>query len=235
MTKQLIGIAANEVADSGAKIHHLPIVYTPAGYVKGIQRAGGFPIVIPIGTPEDAKFYVNQIDKLVLAGGQNIHPRYYGETIQTDYDISYPPRDEFELALVREALKQGKPIFAVCRGMQVLNVALGGSSNQKLSNITEIAHVQDLPRDQASHTITTKAGSILATLYGATTQVNSFHRQGVNRLGDGLTATAWSADGLVEGLEGTAQRLLAVQWHPDFAYETLPQEQRVFDYVVKSL
>lgn len=235
MTEKIIGIAANEVLDSGESMHHLPVVYTPAGYVHGVQRAGGEPIVIPIGNPGAARFYISHIDKLILAGGQNVHPSYYHDTVKTDYDISYRPRDEFELALIREALAQHKAILGICRGMQILNIALGGSSNQKISTFSKINHLQSEPGDTPTHGVEFKTGTILQKIYGENARVNSFHRQAVERIGEGLEAIAWSEDGIVESVEDKKRRLLGIQWHPDFTYAEIPQEQEIFNYVVNNL
>lgn len=164
--KKIIGIVANEVPDGGEKIHNLPIIYTPAGYVKAVQNAGGLPIIIPMGQTEDVELYVNQIDKLILTGGQNVHPSYYGEPLKTTIDSSYKRRDAFEIALVKEVIRQQKPIFAVCRGMQLLNVSQGGSINQELSQLTQVEHMQNTPHEESSHGITTLTGSNIATVYG---------------------------------------------------------------------
>lgn len=125
MGKPIIGIAANEVQDAGDVLHHLPIAYTPLGYVRAIQQAGGLPLLLPISEPAIAKDYVSQIDKLVLAGGQDVSPKFYGQEAHQATGSGFLARDEFELALIDEALLQKKPIFAVCRGMQLVNVAFG--------------------------------------------------------------------------------------------------------------
>lgn len=114
MSKPIIGIAANEVQDAGDVLHHLPIAYTPLGYVRAIQQVGGLPLLVPISEPAAAKDYVSQIDKLVLAGGQDVSPKFYGQEAHQATGSGFLARDEFELALIDEALLQ-KPIFAVCR------------------------------------------------------------------------------------------------------------------------
>lgn len=234
MTKTIVGIAANEVQESGALFSNQSVAYTPAGYVKGVQRAGGLPVIIPIGNQEDVALYVKQIDKLVLAGGQNVDPSFYGESLACDCGVNYRPRDEFELALIRETVAQGKPIFAVCRGAQLLNVAFGGSLHQELAPLG-IEHMQQVKGSVPTHDIVTREHSLIRSLYGTHTKVNSFHRQGIDRIGAGLHATAWSPDGLVEGIENREAHLLGVQWHPDFAYRSLDQEQAAFNYVVDTL
>lgn len=235
MKKQIIGIAANEIQDSGKTLHHMPIAYTPLGYVKAVQKAGGLAMMLPISEPEAAHEYISQIDKLVLAGGQNVSTKFYGQQLETAVDHSYLARDEFELALIDEALKQNKPIFAVCRGMQLINVALGGNLLQKIES-DHILHMQSpIPKEIPTHAIETKEESRLRLLYGHNTQVNSFHYQALDTVASPFETTAWSPDGIVEGIEAKTQRILAVQWHPDFAYEVLAQEMQTFDYVVNQL
>lgn len=235
MKKQLIGIAANEIQDSGTTLHHMPIAYTPLGYVKAVQKAGGLALMLPISEPEAAKEYISQIDKLVLAGGQNVSTKFYGQHLATEMDHSYLARDEFELALIDEALKQEKPIFAVCRGMQLINVALGGDLLQKIES-DHIMHMQTpVPKEIPTHAIETKEASTLRLIYGQKTQVNSFHYQALNKVAAPFETTAWSPDGIIEGIEAKKHRILGVQWHPDFAYEVLAQEMQTFDYVVNQL
>lgn len=235
MERQIIGIAANEVKDPGEELHHLPIAYTPSGYVKAVQKAGALPLMLPIGTKEDAKAYIDSIDKLILAGGQNVSPKFYHRT-QTATGALLESRDVFELALIDEALKQNKPIFAVCRGLQIMNVFFGGTLEQDLQKVTEIKHMQDpIPRDEPSHDLLTAQGSLVNQIYGDRTQVNSFHYQGVQKLASGLTETAWCPDGVVEAFENQEQRILALQWHPDFAFERQAQEMAAFRYVVNEL
>ncbi|MHC5248672.1 gamma-glutamyl-gamma-aminobutyrate hydrolase family protein [Enterococcus sp. LJL120] len=234
MAKPIIGVAANESQNPGTVLYEMPILYTPLGYTKAIQEVGGLAMVLPISEKAAAKEYVSQIDKLVLAGGQNVSPKFYGEAMTTA-DSTFLARDEFELALIEAALLQKKPIFAVCRGMQLLNVALGGTLHQDISQM-KISHMQDpIPRQVATHEIFTEKGSILNHIYGDQTMVNSFHHQAVDHLATNFKETAWSPDDVIEGIEDRQQHLLGVQWHPDFAYDALPQELSAFRYLVESL
>lgn len=235
MGRVVVGIAANESLDAGENLHHLSITYTPSGYVKAVQQAGGLPMVMPIDSADMAKEYVARIDKLILAGGQDVSPRYYKQTktVQGSY---LEKRDQFELALMDEALKQGKPVFAVCRGMQLMNVFFGGDLKQELHSYTEIAHMQNpIPKEQPAHELLTQKTSILRSIYGKQAEVNSFHNQGVNRVAREFQEAACCSDGLVEAIENKPRRLLGVQWHPDFAFTTQPKEMEVFDYVVNAL
>lgn len=240
MGQPVMGIAANEIMDAGKTLYHLPISYTPSGYVKAINNAGGLPLILPIGSPDIAKDYVNKIDKLILAGGQNVAPKWYGETLQFEESTLAIERDVFEMALIEEAIHQKKPIFAICRGMQLANVAFGGSLHQDISQITDgkIQHMQaPIAKEIPTHGIRTTDTSILRKIYGTETQVNSFHGQAVKKLAPSLKATAYSEDGIIEGVESKLKSVpfLGVQWHPDFAYDHLEQEMNIFHYAVKKL
>ena len=240
MKRAIIGIAANEMTDAGVTLHHLPISYTPQGYVSAVQNAGGLPLLLPVGSPDLARDYISQIDKLILAGGQNVSPKLYGETVQVKEAGLSDERDQFELALIEEEIKQKKPIFAVCRGLQLVNVALGGSLYQDISHLSDkkITHMQvPVARQIPTHLIQTKEHSILRKIYGKETRVNSFHFQAIKKIAAQLRVTARSEDGIVEGVESKDPNFsfLGVQWHPDFAYDHLEQEMAVFRYVVKTL
>ena len=229
----IIGVAANERRDAGDDMGHMAISYNPSGYIKAVQLVGGLPIMIPIGDPMHAKRYISMIDKLVLAGGQNVAPEFYGEveTIQSsDYNRE---RDAFEIALINEAIKQNKPIVGVCRGMQLVNVVLGGSLNQQIQN-----HWQDKAMTQTSHDVLISKHSPLDLIYGRKAHVNSFHRQSIKQLATQLEVIAKSLDDhIIEALQSTDPnlRFLGVQWHPDFMYNVRDEDLAFFRYAVFNL
>lgn len=235
MPRPIIGIASNETFDPGRTLYHLPVSYTPKGYIEGVQNAGGIPLLLPITNPDYAKIYVSQIDKLILAGGQDVSPEIYGQTKNATGNYS-KARDDFEQALITETLKQGKPIFAVCRGMQLVNVYFGGTLHQEIGPLSDVEHMQDpIPREEPSHDLLLEKTSSLHTIYGNQGKINSFHHQAVDSLGEELQVTGRCSDGMIESIENKKRHLLGVQWHPDFAYSHLKQEQLVFDYVVQQL
>ena len=229
MAKVIVGITGNEKempAMSGIKY-----VAIARDLSEAVKEAGGLPIVIPIGQPELAKDYIDMIDKLVLSGGQHVDPRFYGEEKEIDSDDYLLARDEFELALIREALKQGKPIFAVCRGMQLLNVALGGTLQQSIDN-----HWQD-EVDGTSHSLQISPHSRVSKLFQEGTSINSLHRQRIKDLAPGLVATALDPrDGTIEAYESQAgHSLLGIQWHPEFLIRKCESNRRLFRYLVHQL
>ena len=229
MTKVIVGITGNEKempAMSGIKY-----VAVAQDLSEGVKQAGGLPIVIPIGKPELAKDYVDMVDKLILSGGQHVDPRFYGQDKEIDSDDYSLARDQFELALIKEALRQKKPIFAVCRGMQLLNVALGGSLHQSIQG-----HWQE-DVSGTSHSLEVRPNSRVSQLFQAGTQINSLHRQSIKDLAPGLVATAHDPrDGTIEAYESQGQQsILGIQLHPEFLAKKCSHNQKLFDYLVQAL
>ena len=229
MAKVVVGITGNEKempAMSGIKY-----VAVAQDLSEGVKQAGGLPIVIPIGNPELAKDYVDMVDKLILSGGQHVDPRFYGQEKEIDSDDYSLARDQFELALIKEALRQKKPIFAVCRGMQLLNVALGGSLHQSIQG-----HWQE-DVSGTSHSLEVRPNSRVSQLFQAGTQINSLHRQSIKDLAPGLVATAHDPrDGTIEAYESQGQQsILGIQWHPEFLAKNCSHNQKLFDYLVQAL
>ena len=229
MAKVIVGITGNEKeipAMSGIKY-----VAVAQDLSEGVKQAGGLPIVIPIGKPELAKDYVDMVDKLILSGGQHVDPRFYGQEKEIDSDDYSLARDQFELALIKEALRQKKPIFAVCRGMQLLNVALGGSLHQSIQG-----HWQE-DVSGTSHSLEVRPNSRVSQLFQAGTQINSLHRQSIKDLAPGLVATAHDPrDGTIEAYESQGQQsILGIQWHPEFLAKNCSHNQKLFDYLVQAL
>ncbi|NQL62567.1 gamma-glutamyl-gamma-aminobutyrate hydrolase family protein [Streptococcus suis] len=226
MKKVVIGISGNEQEFPSKSDRHYVTVARELS--DGVRQAGGLPIVIPMGSPDSAKDYIDMVDKLILSGGQHVDPSLYGQEKEIDSDDYLLARDEFELALIKEALRQGKPIFAVCRGMQLLNVALGGSLEQSLED-----HWQD---DWAgtSHQLEVEAHSRVSHLFVQGSQINSFHHQRIKELAPGLVATGRDPrDGTIEAYESNGkQALFGLQWHPEFLFEDCRQHRELFQYIV---
>ncbi|ALS00733.1 glutamine amidotransferase [Enterococcus silesiacus] len=235
-----IGIAGNQIIQSVDVFNGNHVTYTPQGFVTAVQKAGGLPMVLPIGNEEVAASYISKIDKLLLAGGQDISPDFFGEEPHPKLEETNRNRDLFELALIKEAIKQNKPIFAVCRGMQLINVALGGTLYQDLSLYSEwsVKHGQQPTQPQfATHGIKIEKDSALYQVFGAEYRVNSYHHQAINDLASSLKITARSSDGIAEAIESidANQRLLGVQWHPELRFDTAAKEFKLFEYFVNQL
>ncbi|MFS1663674.1 gamma-glutamyl-gamma-aminobutyrate hydrolase family protein [Streptococcus sp. zg-JUN1979] len=230
MTKPIIGITANQRIKQDINI---PWSYAPTGFVKAIQQAGGLPLLLPISNEEDAKTYVSMVDKILLIGGQNVDPSYYHEERQTTDTDFFRDRDIFEMAVIKEAIRQKKPIFGVCRGLQLMNVALGGSLNQAIKG-----HWQNEEGNVRTHPVIIKNDCVLSKIYGAQAQINSFHRQSIKTIADALQPIAFDPDtGVIEAAVSKDDHLtfLGVQWHPELLIEDSPKDMALFDYFVNEL
>ncbi|WP_067812775.1 gamma-glutamyl-gamma-aminobutyrate hydrolase family protein [Actinomadura kijaniata] len=202
-------------------------VVAAAAVLEAVHRAGGEPAILYHGRPGDLPGRLARFDGVVLPGGRDMNPRRYGAR---PHERTEPPddvQDEADLAVVRAVLARGMPMLAICRGMQVLNVACGGTLVQHLPD-TGVTHLG------AFHEVTLDPGSRTARVLGAdTVSVSSYHHQAVDEVGRGLRVVGRAPDGCVEALEHDLAPVLAVQWHPEDDAETTPYEQALFDAVVE--
>ena len=183
----------------------------PRTYVDCVVAAGGVPILLPsVGSDVSA---LSAVDGLVLAGGADVDPGRYGQDAH-EKTVSRPERDDFEFALAAEALRREIPLLGVCRGMQVLNVALGGTLVQHLPETTGNGH-QPAPAVYGANRVTLAEGSLAAEILGSEAKTHCYHHHAVDRLGEGLNAVGWAPDGTVEAIEVPGRFGLGVQWHPE--------------------
>jgi putative glutamine amidotransferase len=206
----------------------------PAEYVAAVQRAGGVPILVP-PIPEHAARYLDLVDGIILAGGGDIAPEHYrGSVHALNYGVD-AQRDELELTLAREIMRRRQPTLAICRGMQVLNVALGGTLIEHLPAVVgeSVLHRKP-PRDPTPHAVRLKAGSRLAAITGVIElQPMSWHHQAIRAAAPGLEVVATAPDGTIEAVEMPgAPWLIAVQWHPELTAHEDPVQQRLFDALI---
>ncbi len=206
-------------------------------YVRAVEAAGGLPVALAPGTPQDAADLLQHVQALVLSGGDDVDPAHYGEEPHETVTRVTPERDAFELALCREALRLDRPTLAICRGQQVLNVATGGTLIQDIPSTVSGAADHDPERErwELTHEVRLLPGSRLRQILGEDrVAVNSFHHQAVKDLGRGLRASAWSVeDGVIEGIEAEGCRfVLGVQWHPESFWERRPGFQSLFEALV---
>lgn len=189
-------------------------------YTDKIAEAGGISLLIPARplAKEDITSILSRVDGVLLAGGVDVHPKFYGEEPQKDLGYVDLVRDDFEIAMVKRCLELDMPIFGVCRGMQVLNVAMGGTLYQDLDKGVEehVQHMQLAADGSGIHTVHVQQGSFLRPIYGEKAFVNSFHHQALHDLADMLEPIAWSRDRLIEAVVHTERpHVFAVQWHPE--------------------
>lgn len=208
-----------------------PAFSLPTAYVDAIRRAGGLPLLLAPGE-EAVREALDHVEAIVFSGGGDLHPSHFeGEPHPAQYGVD-DERDRFELALMEAALERETPTLAICRGMQLLNVVLGGDLHVHLPDVFGDAVWHRHPeRRPVPHPVRLEAGSRLAKIYGATEiRTISWHHQAVRRLGAGLEATGFAPDGAIEALElRGADWLFAVQWHPEMS----PEERVLFERFVE--
>jgi putative glutamine amidotransferase len=238
--RPLIGISAS-LHDFGD--------YSGCGVQRPVFAAGGLPLSLP-HLHEAIPDALDALDGLLLAPGRDIEPRRYGQDPHPLLAATEPRRDAFELELVPAALERGLPILGMCRGIQILNVALGGTLVQDVSLVSD-AHPSDpgwahWKRVEAAslddallpvhprHEISIKPESVLARALGTTRiEVNSFHHQAIDRLGDGLTVVACSPDGVAEAIELPGRNVLAAQWELNEEWRVDARFMRVFEWFIE--
>jgi len=208
----------------------------PCEYVDVIRKVGGVPMIIP-PIEEEVPEALEPLSALVLSGGGDVDPVHYGGIRhEAVYGVS-EERDRFELALARAALERRLPILCVCRGMQLLNVALGGNLVEHIpdhyGDEVQHRHQEHMP---CTHAVRVEQDSRLADILGATDlDVRSWHHQSVGKLGAGLRAVAWSPDGVIEAVESSDHRfLVGVQWHPEMDALGDGRQRRIFEALVTS-
>lgn len=229
MTAPWIGISSSYTPAQDGKFGTITV---GESYVQAVYQAGGLPVVIPVGlSDQDLHDLLARLDGLLLTGGGDIDPaRFSGQPHPRVYGID-ERRDALEIGAAQIAVKTGKPFLGICRGIQVINVALGGTLFTDIGDQLEdpLRHdwYPDVPRNYLAHTITVTQGSLLAqVLNGEAFEVNSLHHQGVEQVAPGLVPVAYSPDHLVEALEVPGHPFgLGVQWHPEWLQEHAPQRQ----------
>ncbi|GAA1164884.1 anthranilate synthase component 2/putative glutamine amidotransferase [Kitasatospora gansuensis] len=223
--RPLIGVSSYR-DEAAWGVWRQPAALIPQSYVEAVERAGGLPVLLPPQDPAGAARVLARLDGLVLAGGPDLDPAAYGAEPHPRTGVPQPDRDGWEFALARAALDSGLPLLGVCRGMQLLNVVLGGDLVQHLDPPDH----QVAPATFQWQEVATAPGSRLAAILGSQAKVRCYHHQAVGRPGEGLAVTARSTDGTVEGLELPGERfVLGVQWHP----ETDPTDPRLFQALIK--
>ena len=192
-------------------------------YVQAVLMAGANPVLVPLGLPDDRlQGLLARLDGILFSGGGDIHPQRYGAQPHPLVNTVDEDRDRVEIALVRQAVESEKPFLGICRGLQVVNVALGGSLYEDLleqhPNSLKHDHFPDEARDFLAHSVSIDKGSQLSDILGAAEMdVNSLHHQGIRLLAPPLRAAAHAPDGVIEAVEALVHPFgLAVQWHPEW-------------------
>ena len=214
MGKPLVGITTY-VTPASFGAWQLESALIPYDYVRAVERAGGRAVLVP-PSDDGIEEILDAVDGLVFSGGSDLDPDLYGQERHPETNGIVPARDTAELALLEAALERDLPVLAICRGSQVLNVALGGDLAQHLPD--EVGHNghKESPGTFADHDVEIEAGTRLARVLGNRAAIKSHHHQGLARLGEGLRPSARDEDGWVEGLEVPDRRFaVGVLWHPE--------------------
>ena len=200
----------------------------PADYVRAIERAGGRALLVP-PSEEAIDETLDALDGVVFSGGADLDPQLYGQEVHPETKGVVAERDRGELALLQAALARDMPVLAVCRGVQVLNVALGGDLVQHLPEVVGHENHKHTPGEYADHDVTVEPDTRLGSLIGDRAPVKSHHHQGLGRLGEGLRESARAEDGTLEALEDPSRRFaLGVLWHPEAG-----EDMRLFEALVE--
>lgn len=212
----LVGISATQQHTNGRLR-----VRTDQAYVAAAAGAGLLPVLLAPLPPEHALHVLQRLDGLILSGGEDVDPALYGAERHPNLRATNRERDEWEIALVHAAQRTGLPLLAICRGVQVLNVALGGTLVQDIPSQVPDALDHDRNRDHRAHPIAIEPGSRLAEIVGCAIEVNTSHHQSAAELGEGLRVVAQAPDGVVEALEWPGDWwAVGVQWHPETLQHT---------------
>ncbi|MFF3939544.1 gamma-glutamyl-gamma-aminobutyrate hydrolase family protein [Streptomyces phaeofaciens] len=222
--RPLIGVSTYLEPGARWNVWELDAALLPAGYPRLVQRAGGLVAMLPPDAPDHAAATVARLDGLVVAGGPDVEPVHYGAERDPRTGPPARERDAWELALIDAALAAGVPLLGVCRGMQLLNVALGGTLTQHIDGHAEVVGVF------GDHPVKPVPGTLYAGVVPEESAVPTYHHQAVDRLGSGLVASAHAADGTVEAIElPSAAWVLGVQWHPEMG-----EDVRVMEALVRA-
>lgn len=211
-------------------------------YSDAVEAAGGIPLILPPQQADNVAAILDGLDGVLLSGGGDVRPSLYGDetTHEKTYGI-HDLRDSFEVALAREAIARDMPVLCICRGIQVLNVALGGTLIQDVADQwgTGIQHRQSelgVAASEPSHTVAAEPGSLLARVYGTTEiAVNSFHHQALREIAPELVVVGRAPDGILESVERPGSRwVLGVQWHPEMMFRAHAEHLRPFAALVEA-
>ena len=213
MGKSVVGITTY-LTPAAWGAWHLEAALVPAAYVRAVTRAGGVPLLVPPGASFEET--LDAVDGLIFSGGSDLDPELYGAAPHSETDGWVRERDDFELGLMQAALARDVPLLAICRGSQVLNVALGGDLEQHVPDRVHTNAHKETAGVFAEHDVEVLADTKLSSILGGRADVKSHHHQGYGALGSGLREAARASDGTVEALEDPARRFaLGVLWHPE--------------------
>lgn len=232
MTKPLIGILSRIFTEYDKDINCVERCFVSMDYIRAIENCGGSPIIIPLLKDEESlKKLLKDIDGLLVPGGIDVNPLRYSEEPFEKIGFISDDIDDFDIKAIRWTYELRKPILGICRGLQVINVAFGGTLYQDLSLKSgyRINHWQKAKKDTPTHSIDIKTGTRMFNLLGSRAIVNSYHHQAVKDLAEGFIASSLSMDGIIESIEKINDGyVLAVQWHPEMMFDSHENMRKIF-------
>jgi len=238
MKKPLIGISTGFYTVESGKFAGMKRAYVNKDYVDAVEKAGGVPVLLPCVTDrESLERYGLLCDGFVFSGGIDIHPCFYGQSPHPALERVDTLWDEANLNLIRLVLQTDKPVLAICRGHQLLNVACGGTLYQDVSEmpVRVICHNQPASREERIHQVQIEPDSVLGKLWGTSLWVNSYHHQTIRELGQDLKVIATAKDGVVEAVQLQGKSfVVGIQWHPEMLLtasdDMLPLFQKFIEF-----
>lgn len=238
--KPVIGISGSILINKGNAFSGYRRSYVNQDYVEAVLRAGAIPFIIPFNEDLEAtREMVEKVDGIILSGGHDVNPYYYGEDPMLKIGELFPERDVFDMELYKTAIELKKPIFGICRGYQIINVINGGTLYQDLSyaDFVKIKHDQVDNPTQATHFIELEEGTFLKNILGEKYKVNSFHHQILKDVAPGFKVVAKSSDGVIESIEKITEDnfVIGVQWHPEMLSASNEKSQEIFNEFVKKV
>ncbi|CUI16755.1 Peptidase C26 family protein [Candidatus Protochlamydia naegleriophila] len=239
VNKPIIGISASLLMIETGCFKGRERVFVGQDYIQAIVQAGGIPVVLPVVSDEGAvERQMELIDGLLLSGGYDVHPLLYGEEPDALLQDLYPERDQYEIQLTQGAYQSGMPILGVCRGLQLMNVAFGGTLYQDVSRHSPfvLQHLQHAQVHVGAHTVELVEGTVLKNAMQVDLLLtNSFHHQSVKKVAPGFRVNALAKDGIVEGIEKVDHPfIVGVQWHPELMVEKQLEAGKLFKSFVEA-
>ncbi|GIM27407.1 gamma-glutamyl-gamma-aminobutyrate hydrolase [Clostridium polyendosporum] len=233
MKKPLIGILGNLLLVENGVFAGMERSYVNNDYIESVKNAGGVPIIIPpLECIDVIKAQINILDGVIISGGYDINPLFYGDEPREKLGHVHPLVDEFTVKAIKVAVQLGKPILGICKGIQILNVAFGGTLYQDISYMPGafVKHSQNVERHAATHSIEVEKGSKLYQITQGDIQVNSFHHEVLKDVAQGFKVTARAKDGVVEAIEKEGEIfVMGVQWHPEMMAATNEKMMKLFE------
>lgn len=235
---KLIGITADVYLGATSVINQKLMDFVPRPAVNAVLAAGGIPVSLPYIPKEEINGLLARLDGVIFTGGPDVDPTFMGEEPIPQLGVTNRNRDLFEIALVRTAVAKKVPILGICRGAQVINVALGGTVYQDIGAqfpSKVLKHHQDAPGDQPTHFVSVNHDSKLFKTIGDNVFVNSRHHQAIKDVPEGLNIVASATDGVIEGIENEGATVQAVQWHPENLWQHDSQQLDIFkDFISRT-